>query len=376
MKNALLGNTTKTASARSHKRCVDRFRSPDETPQQRRYRLQEAAQKLLPNERVGRCMRSPRSGVNEISVMRSQDGKSAHFSGCMVCGSVWMCPVCAERVANERRKELEHALNAWQGGFLLVTYTIQHNISETCDEVLNRFDRAARAFKSGRKFQGIKFTYGLKHTVKNREVTDGDNGWHVHGHEIWFLSRPLTDGQKNQLQKVLKERWSREAEKAGGWASWQNGLTVEKSDSAIYEYVTKFGKLPEDREDGILNAEELTHSHTKEARRKGKTPWDLLNEYDNGDKRSGARFCEYAMAFKGKNQLIWSRGLREAVGLNDELTDEEIAEQEDQGEVWAIITIQTWRKVVEFGHRSLVLEICKRDRLDRFNALITALERL
>lgn len=376
MTNALLGNTTKSASTFKPQGKNVGVSGDGETGQERRYRLQEAAQRLLPNERVRICMRTPRMGIDGIKVMRSPDGKSSHFSGCMVCSSVWTCPVCAERVANERRKELEHALNTWQGGFLLVTFTISHSIDESCQAVVDRFDCAARSFKSGRAFQDIKSQFGVRYTVRNREATDGENGYHVHGHEIWFLEHALTDERLETLKNLLKERWARQAELAGGWASLANGLDVVKSDSEIYDYVAKFGKLPKNRDDAPLASSELTHSHTKAARKDGKSMWQLLEEYDQGNKRSGARFAEYAMAFKGKKQLIWSRGLRDAVGLNDELTDDEIAETEDQGQVWAEISIQTWRKVVEFGHRSLILKICKLDRPDRFNALIKALERL
>jgi hypothetical protein len=366
---------TKTASAPFRRGKNVPAGGDGETDQERRYRLLDAVQRLMPNERVRICMRTPRAGVGSIKVMRGSGGNSAHFSGCMVCSSVWTCPVCAERIANERRNELEHALNNWNGGFLLVTQTIQHNISESCLDVRKRFDKAARSFKSGRQFQAIKSKYGLRYTVRNREVTDGENGWHVHGHEIWFLDRALTDEKLQELTELLKERWARHAEKAGGWASWEHGLDIKKSDSFIYDYVAKFGKLPDGREDKKLSTSELTHSHTKKARREGKTPWQLLDDYDHGDKRAGARFCEYAIAFKGVRQLIWSKGLRAAVGLEDELTDEQIAEQEPESTEWAEISIQTWRKVIEYGHRALILEICKRDRPDRFNALIQSLER-
>jgi hypothetical protein len=40
-----------------------------------------------------------------------------------------------------------------------------------------------------------------------------------------------------------------------------------------------------------------------------RTPWDLARDFqETGDCRSAELFREFARAFKGKKQLVWSRG--------------------------------------------------------------------
>src|SRR5256885_17042652 len=47
----------------------------------------------------------------------------------MVCGSVWVCPLCAAKISEHRRVELEQAIArciATGGAGYLTTYTIAH----------------------------------------------------------------------------------------------------------------------------------------------------------------------------------------------------------------------------------------------------------
>jgi hypothetical protein len=73
-----------------------------------RWQLQREARALLPNERVAFCMRRVRA--TKVDVLYSPDHQSAHYGGLMVCGSVWLCPLCAAKIAERRRIELEQAI--------------------------------------------------------------------------------------------------------------------------------------------------------------------------------------------------------------------------------------------------------------------------
>ena len=97
--------------------------------------------------------------------------------------------------------------------------------------------------------------------------------------------------------------------------------------------------------------------------------WELLDMYDKGDRRAGYLFEEYAYAFKGKNQLVWSRGLRDLLGV-DEVSDEDI--QQPESEVVARIPIVVWQKICHRYMRDVVLELAKNNEIDRIEALIRA----
>src|SRR5260370_41109162 len=73
-----------------------------------RWQLQREARALLPDERVAFCMR--RIQATAVDVLYSPQNQTAHFGGLMVCGSIWVCPLCAARISEYRRVEVEQAI--------------------------------------------------------------------------------------------------------------------------------------------------------------------------------------------------------------------------------------------------------------------------
>jgi hypothetical protein len=104
---------------------------------------------------------------------------------------------------------------------------------------------------------------------------------------------------------------------------------------------------------------EMTKGHIKKAR-KGSTPFDLLRAcLHDDDRRAAALFLEYAKAFKGKRQLVWSKGLKALFDLSDE-TDEEIsAHLDDQAVQLGKIELEDWRLILKFDVRGEVLELAR-----------------
>src|ERR1700682_5645885 len=93
-----------------------------------RWQLQRTAQALLPQERVAFCMR--RRQAPTVDIMYSPSRQSAHYQGLMVCGSIWVCPLCAAKISERRRIELDQAIArciANGGAVYLATYTVAHD---------------------------------------------------------------------------------------------------------------------------------------------------------------------------------------------------------------------------------------------------------
>ncbi len=99
-----------------------------------RYADREVARWLVPHERVARCLRYPHPLAADVQVLHGQgpQGGTARFGGLEICGSVWLCPVCAAKITERRRRELEGGVARWverrapagRGGVvLLVTLT-------------------------------------------------------------------------------------------------------------------------------------------------------------------------------------------------------------------------------------------------------------
>lgn len=313
-----------------------------------RYRLKWAADELR-GGRQRACHRARQSRERPVTVELETARRRAYYGGLQVCGSVWGCPICAAKISEHRRAELEAAIIAAHAlglQVVLLTLTVRHGLGDDVRVLLRGIRAARRSLVSGRS--GAEWTreVGVVGSIRALEVTHGVNGWHPHLHVLLFLGpHQLT---LEQIQAGYTSRWIDACVKAGLPAPLP-GVACQVQDGAhAARYVSKWGL-----------AEELTKGHIKRAR-VGRTPTDLLRAYADGDQRAGELWREYAAAFKGQVQLRWSRGLRALLGLPDALSDEEIAQGTDAAaEVLVTLTGYQLRALV--GARALcsVLEVAE-----------------
>lgn len=309
----------------------------------RRFDLQREAQRLIydPDKpaaaqaRVCWCHRKIRTRGESVGVYRTCDGSSSRLSEISTCGSVWHCPVCAAKITEARRKELDLAVTAWvkHGGIVnLLTLTFPHEWDMPLSELLEKFAKALQRFKSCKAYKRIMPDAGRAGSIRSLETTWGENGWHPHTHDLVFMARELTMTEVD----TLKSEWARLCLKCGlGDNSKRSdmlahGLDIQDGRYAA-EYIAKFGH------DAAWGASaEMTKPHSK----LGKvgefggadhyTPFQLLAWAEGGDDRAAALFREFATAFEGKRMLSWSPKLRLLLtGCENELSDEELAAHDD-----------------------------------------------
>lgn len=347
--NAPLGIRTKLASPSRDDKAKKRFE------------LQTAAARLLPKERVAKCLRDLAHDQTEVVITFSPETDQVHFKGLMACGSLWTCPVCSSKITELRRQELTRAVAAVKAkglGIAMATYTQRHKKYQKCAELLEAFKQATRRFKSGKRFQSLKTKYGFIGSILALEVTYTEvNGWHVHAHEMMIFDHILTGQQIQAAQVDFKHLWVKVAA-----ADWSHGFDLKAGFDAVGDYIAKFGREPKNT--GWTMEHEIAKSNVKQAAPGGRTPFGLLDDYSQGDMDAGALFVEYAKAFKGRKQLHWSRGLRELLGLNEiESTDEELAElPQDDGLPVATLDAATWYGVLDHvGRWEIVCQVraCK-----------------
>lgn len=322
-----------------------------------RWALQSAARELLPDERVASCLRRVVPLRQWVDVLYSPKVKRAHYRGLRVCGSVWCCPVCAAKITERRRVELTQAvIGNSQFKTALVTLTLRHSQEDRLDVVLDALLSAYRFIKTGRQWQRFACDVGMVGSVRALEVTHGANGWHPHLHVLTFQT-----GSPGDLEGFFTERWLAALAREGQEALSGPGVDVRTADRDVADYVAKYGKEPVDTDRPFrwTMEHELTKAPVKQAGFGGASPSQLLADYAcHNDKEAGNRWREYALAFKGKRQLVWSRGLRDLLGLGQEQSDEEIAKQHEQvAFVLAQMTLNQWRVVLANDARGELLEI-------------------
>lgn len=274
---------------------------------------------------------------SEVSI--KSDGVTAWASGVVHCGRVWLCPVCAAKIKARRAVELEKAcdFHASLGGtFSMVTTTARHDRSMSLREV-----RGAVA-SSWRKVQRRKSWKDIRALVDGQvvapEVTVGENGWHPHAHVLLFVKSGAKRADLDELLPAFVEDWRQLVNDSLG-----SMPSVERAVDLLH-----FGSDAVAAAAGYLSktAKELTAGDLKS----GRDPFSLLDGVAQGDAESIARWIEYADAMKGVQSLSWSKGLRARLGLDDELTDDEVALLDEQAGVEvARVPAERWDLLLREG---------------------------
>lgn len=315
-----------------------------------RYACQSVARKALPKERVTQCLR--RVNGSNVQVCKHRKTDKAFYSGLLICGSIWTCPVCAAKVSERRRKELKHAFemhkeNGGKIGFLTLTFS--HKKHDSLADILFKFSQATKKFMGGRAFQNIRDELGMIGRVKALEVTYSDiNGFHPHAHLGVFYTN---DVSLEELQAEMYILWEKACSKVGLTVNEKHGLKFEDGDVAD-EYLSKHGSWGIDQE--------LTKGHVKKAKHGSFSPFDFLREYlVTEDFKYIKLFREYAECFKGKRQLQWSRGLKKRF-LLEEKSDEQVAKEKiEEADVLGLLDLSTWKEILKYDNRSYFLDLCE-----------------
>ena len=328
-----------------------------------RWRLQSKSRELLPGHRVGKCYRVMIKKV--VSVFRSAESKKSFYGGLCVCGSIWACPVCASKITERRKVELEK-VNTKDYFMFMVTITIQHNKNDKLSKLYEGLIESWRRVKSGRWWQDFKKENNIIGSVQGLEVTYGmGSGWHPHKHIIFFSESKVLDLEK--VKKDLYKQYAKKLKRFGLYASFSHGLDVAPVDKGNADYVAKFCRW------GAV--QEITKSAVKKGRsNENEFRYQAFDLLAADSKFLESRFVEYVQVFKGSKQLVYSPGLRARLGMGAVASDLELAEhQEDKSYLLATLSAQDWRVVLDHNKRAELLEVANYGDLDLLNIYLVGL---
>lgn len=288
-------------------------------------------------------------------VVYNEKTEKAHINNVQYCSSVWVCKHCAKKITEQRKREIALAATEWtkgvcrlyfdysqyqkdfvgpirpkieyiRGYVYMITLTNSHNASHSLEFQREGQKKAMKRFFEGRTSASLMQRLGKRYHITNYEVTLGQNGWHPHHHILVFSDKKLDD-DFFQLRDDMARHWINCCKKSGlPLPSMEHGLDLvfgKTAQQVVSQYLCKWGV-----------EHEMTKGHIKKGKEGGLTPFDLLAKADYLDEPIHGRkpsqwFREFAMAFKGARQLMWSRGLKDLFGLRDK-SDEEILEETTQ----------------------------------------------
>lgn len=309
-----------------------------------RFALQAGARHLLPaDHRTQGCLRWRVPGVEDIEVWYVAAASRARLGGLQTCASVWACPVCATKISERRKKELELAISsAHSRGYVVAmfTTTLRHQAGNDLHSLVAGMMAARSKGFSGAPWKRLRERSGWVGSIRAIEVTLGENGWHPHIHELVIFE---SDKALGRFTQGFRERWSVGLAAAGLPGVNLHGVDMTVADSDIAGYVAKFGHS---------RSWNVEHELTKQVTKRGRgsrSPMQLLADFTfGGDIAAGAAWREYALSMRGRHQLQWSKGLRRLLlGSEQSLSDEQIAQEtEHTGTLMALISHPVWQKIL------------------------------
>lgn len=294
----------------------------------------------------------------------------------------WAAVTAGSSWVSEKVEKYSERLDKWEAARQLAL------------EGLGRMPRGGRANIPPVRRVGDQERFQLLGWARAAEATHSPmNGWHVHLHVLMVLDGPRDEAALN-AERIASRMWDRWEQGIGtvtdakghGFTALKNkgGLDVRVSAAAekrLADYLAKDGFLDSTaavkasvEKAGRAAAFETVSGGNKKGRRNGRTPFQILDAIN--PEAPGADLAvwrEWVEGSMGRRQLTTSAGLRELAGLAaDELTDEEIAEQEDAGETVLLLPRETWEAVRDESFELLtVLELCGVAALRRYLSELT-----
>ena len=334
-----------------------------------RFALQEVARSILRDmiernnkmtyvHQVRNCLRARISKQKGVTLFYNVEREQANFGNLQRCYSVWNCPICSMTITEGRRTELKQGLSNWTdagGHAYLATFTNSHHRGDNLDQLLTGQKKAFVKFWEKTKVKEMLKRLGYKGRIVATEVTWGEqNGWHPHYHMILFFDHEINH---QGLQTFLALQWQEACIKAGLKApDLIHGVDVRNGTYAA-EYVSKWGL-----------EEEVTKGHLKKGLNGSLTPFDLLRGSSTNNHYK-TLFKQFADVFKGKQQLVWSKGLKELLGIK-QVTDEELIEETEKTSIEIReLGDLIWQLILKYEKRAHVLELVEQDYQDGTDTL-------
>lgn len=296
--------------------------------------------------------------------LRLNESGRGSYAGVVKCSSIWSCPTCSATIRQCRSVEIQTAVNKHLedgGSILFMTLTLRHDgtmpLAFTLDALLSGFRKVIR----GKPWDKWRNRLGLIGNIKSVEITLGDeDSWHPHLHVLLFAETKVDDDMLERFRAWLFPRWAEkldavadewnESRTANGQRKWvitpseAHGVDLQRVDDhgkVIALYISKFQDDKAQDSHTWEVSGEMARGDVKDGHEgDGDThinPFQLLDDECPLKMTAGERrrkWIEYVCFTSGRQCIRWSPGLKEHFGI-DELTDDEIIEQQTQRSVMA-----------------------------------------
>lgn len=342
------------------------------------YRLRATARRLVssvsgiwaPKYRVAWCghkVRRDDFGDQRVQIM-TEDGR-AWYQGLYRCGDVWLCPQCSGKIASGRATELgESVIEAARQGMAgaMITYTFPHYRADDLELLVKKFAKARSKLRACRAWKRFTTRWGIAGEVKALEVTTGKNGWHPHAHNLTFFDREIPESKRAEFESDLYDAWKTACIRADlPSPSREHGVHVlwfPDASAMAADYVAGWSAI-----------QELTGQARKEAGEHGRNAWQLLEDASAGDEAAGGLWLQYVKVFHGRQQLRWSKGLRNRLKRIDLFDADLLEDGTEAAQRMVMLGPDQWQVICRARAQEWVLCIAELEGSEAVHGAINAL---
>lgn len=336
--NALLGNTAIYLSASKKTGPIKLSK----------WRLQDIARQVISDDyRTTHCLVRQVNG--STGLYENKDGKH-YYKGLMTCGSIWACPVCALKIAAQRKDEITQALTKLDCNVVLVTLTIQHSIKDKLEILLGDLRDALTHTMNGRPAKRFYSTNQVIGEIRGIEIRRSlVTGWHPHTHRLLLLEKSAQPNIED-IKQFYMSRYGKRLSKKGYTVNEHTidvRMVTRKPNNELSDYLTK----------SVIDME-LTAGQFKSGA--SMSPFQLLAAYEETNEEYFADlYREYVDVTRGKRWINFTHRLKKMIELEQE-SDEEIAGQDEGKEddkLKLILSEKEWDRVCTNGLRGVLVSV-------------------
>lgn len=301
-------------------------------------------------------------------LIASQTEQRARYYGILQCHSTWACPKCTAQTMARRGTDIACAIDAlskqkiWA---VMITFTIPHIKTMSCTDSFTILQNTWREFNrdqctktntyklktnkvdrknSVREYTVFKNPYSkfynkleVQHTIRAYEFTWGENSWHPHMHNLYFI--PARNFKHIlEYEKMLNDYWKKTLRNQA-LKYYKNKLKDDDKAKELTELIFPTKKLekhnaitiskdkngnPRKQESSqyvcgwSANAELTGGTKLKTAKDKHYTPFQMLEiAYNTKDKDERNKFLElfteYAITTNKKRRIAYSKNLNQII---------------------------------------------------------------
>lgn len=308
-----------------------------------RYKRLRNIQRVTGMSRISRCHKAIKYGHDSVDIVaRSYAGgdQSVSVLNVIRCGSVWACSVCSHVQAMAERSAISQAVTnaqaiGWTVWFL--TTTIAHDHDTSLADEMQQVADARRSWRNRAAWKSAAKEAGYRGSIRVLEITLGENGWHLHVHELLFCEK-RTDMWKTD----------------GGMRAWSKAC-LDAGVKPISEDAQFCRQVRPGHDANYMTKWSISDELTDPQQQKlspNYTVWELADRAAAGDQYCLFKWHEYEEATFGRKRVYWSADLKTLLTIEEQPKEDEIVSEEQ------IISISrnTWYRMTICGAHLDLLE--------------------